>query len=388
MVPAMDRTTSTPERRFWLSFGLGLAFCAGNSGCAQIKTQIWGDSTEPAQLGQIVDTNDSYAMAHRTRGANPVPGPLPIEAGTTASVLAQVEEVGAAIRPAEPATDPAVSGVALQPPMPIDGRTTARLASSTSGVPNASKILASSERRPEAKATPRPADIISEARAALDAMTSYQVAIHRQERVNGALLPEEDLVLAIRRAPRAVRLTWEDGPNKGREVLYRADEPGGQMHVKMANPALPRLALDPESPMVMRNSRHPVTEAGFDSLVEGLENALNAPAASGISYAGLETPAGRDRPAHLLTRTSPSGEKWRVFIDTQTHLPTIVQAVDSNGELLERYLFHDLRTNPLEIASADAFDPVARWGQSKGLFGRLTGNAGGGEAPGTDPTPR
>ena len=157
-------------------------------------------------------------------------------------------------------------------------------------------------------------------------MANYQVAMHRQERVNGTLQPEEDVVLAIRREPRAVRLTWPSGPNKGREVLYRADEPGGQMHVKMANPALPRLSLPPDSPMVMRNSRHPVTEAGFDSIVEGLENAVKTAERSGIAYAGLETAEGLDQPHHCLTRTTPAGETWRVYLDPQTHLPSLVQA--------------------------------------------------------------
>ncbi len=186
-------------------------------------------------------------------------------------MVAQVEEVGTAIRPAEASLDPSASGVALQAPT--------ALASTSNGVPNAARLLASGERRSDTKPTPGARQVVAEARAAINAMTSYEVAMHRQERAGGTLQPEEDVVLAVRREPRAVRLSWPSGTNQGREVLYRADEPGGQMHIKMANPALPRLNLAPDSPMVMRNSRHPITEAGFDSLVEGLENALNAPEA-------------------------------------------------------------------------------------------------------------
>jgi hypothetical protein len=148
------------------------------------------------------------------------------------------------------------------------------------------------------------------------------------------------------------------------------------MHVKLANPALPRLTLNPESPMVMKNSRHPVTEAGFDSLVEGLENGLNAPTSSAISYQGLETPKGLARPAHCLVRTTPSGEHWQVYLDNQNHLPALVEAVDSRGQLLERYVFLDVQPDPVELADRDAFDPNARWGQPRGLLGRLTGGGG------------
>jgi hypothetical protein len=304
--------------------------------------------------------------------------------------LARIEEVGVAMKPAEPAAETLTSGVALQAPTPLDTRSSARLASATTGVPNGSRLLASAERRSEAKAQIQPAELVAQARTALDGMTSYQVAMHRQERVNGSLLPEEDVVLAVRRSPRAVRLTWPNGTNQGREVLYRADEPGGQMHIKMANPALPRMNLLPESPLVMRNSRHPVTEAGFDSLVEGLENAVNAPSASGIVYSGLETPVGLDRPAHCLVRTTPAGETWKIYLDSQSHLPTLVQAVDAKGELLERYLFQDVRPNPAELAGAEAFDPNARWGAPRGLLSRLTGGGAGAprETVAADTTPR
>ena len=251
-------------------------------------------------------------------------------------------------------------------------------------MPNASRLLASGERFPETKPTANPRQLVAEARAALDAMTTYEVAMHRQERAGGTLQPEEDVVLAVRREPRAVRLSWPSGSNQGREVLYRADEPGGQMHIKMANPALPRLSLAPESPMVMRNSRHPVTEAGFDSLIEGLENALKAPDAYGLTCTGPETPSGLDQPLLCLVRTTPAGESWKVYIDPQTHLPALVQALDAKGELLERYVFHDVKTNPPELASADAFDPTARWGAPKGLFGRIAQ----GKTTESEPSPR
>ena len=380
MVPATDRATKFASGWFWP--GMGLALCLGNLGCTRLMSQRQDHS--PAVLGRLSDTNDIYAEAHRPRSTATVPGAMSTEIKMTDPTPVSVDEVGLAMRPAEPSAEAAPSGVALQPPAPLDARPASRSASATMGVPNGSRILAASERRADPDSQPKPAEIVTEARAALDAMANYQVSMHRQERVNGSLLPEEDVVLAVRRDPKAVRLTWPSGPNQGREVLYRSDEPGGQMHVKMANPALPRLSLSPESPMVMRNSRHPVTEAGFASLVEGLENALKAPAASSISYAGLEAAEGLDRPHHCLVRTSPSGERWRIYLDPGTHLPSLLQATDSGGELLERYLFRDVRSNLPELASAEAFDANSRWGQPRGLFGRIAR----GDSPDTPPSPR
>jgi hypothetical protein len=131
------------------------------------------------------------------------------------------------------------------------------------------------------------------------------------------------------------------------------------------------MTLAPESPLVMRNSRHPVTEAGFDSIVEGLENSVKAGEASRITYAGLELADGLEQPHHCLTQSSPSGEQWRIYLDPTTHLPSLIVAKDAGGELLERYLFRGVRPNLPELASNEAFDTNARWGKPAGLFGRI-----------------
>ncbi len=386
MVPAMDRSSKTLARRSWVGLGFGLAFSLIDLGCTHLPWQK--PKPDPPMLGRVSDTTDIYAMSRRPGTPDTVPAPIPSGIVTEPVITTQGEftEVGMAVRPAEVVIDPTTSGVALQPPTAIDARSSPKPASAADGVPNASLVLASSERRVVASPTASVADIVAEARTVLDSMTNYEVSLHRQERVNGTLLPEEDVVVAIRRDPKAVRLTWPEGPNHGREVLYRADEPGGSMHVKMANAALPRLTLPPESPMVMRNSRHPVTEAGLDSIVEGLENAVKAPEVSGITYAGLEAAEGLDQPHHCLLQKSPSGDHWRIYLDPRTHLPSLVVATDAKGELLERYLFRGVRPNLPELASNDAFDVNARWGKPGGLLGRLA--RGESNEPSPTPTPR
>jgi hypothetical protein len=353
-------------------------------GCTRLEARRRAEN--PPMLGMQRTSRDIYADAHPSRSATPgaETKAAAVEAVSPA-IAAGAEEVGLAIRPA--ATDGPV--VSLQPPVPIaePGSTASTAATATKGVPNSSILLASAERstRPMPPSI-TPDRLVAEARAALDRMTSYQVLMHRQERVNGDLQPEEDVVLAVRREPLAVRLSWPVGPHKGREVLYRADEPGGLMHVNMADSALPlpRLSIAPNSPMVMKNSRHPVTEAGFDSLVRGLEAPRGTTGGSALSYSGLETPAPLDHPHHCLVRTSPSGEVSRVYLDPKTSLPMLFAVDGPNGELIERYVFRDLVPNPPDLAAAEAFDPNARWGPPRGLLGRISGGA---DAP-ADSTPR
>ncbi len=368
MLPATDRASNGLTHR--LTIGLALAVSAADLGCSRLKSQR--QAPVPAMLGVEQVGNDSYANARRPR----TPEAQPRAEAVDPMLPERGEGRGSPASP--PAPDEAGPAVALQPPVAPEPRDASRPPSAIAAtVPNASRLIAASGRRGDpapAWAEPRAdaGQVVARARAALDAMATYQVVLHRQERVNGVLLPEEDLVLAIRRDPRAVRLTWPSGPHRGREVLYRADEPGGQMHVNMADSAIPvpRLTIAPDSPMVLRNSRHPVTEAGFDPLIASLEEAARRPD-GGLVLVGLETPATFDRPLRRLDRVAPSGEHWRAWFDPKTSLPALVECSAGTGELLERYTFRDFQADPAELATAAAFDPNARWGPPRGLLGRL-----------------
>ena len=345
MDPATDRDIRSSSR--WPRVALAIALAgSAQPGCSKLESLRRRDARPTAVLGTL--RGESGPDVAASRGDSP----RKIGAGEGALV----------------AHDPATPS-----PVDPDPRPNPRLASAT--VPNASRLIASAGRRPDPAPNPGdPARLVAEARSSLDAMASYQVTLHRHERVNGKLEPEEDVIVAIRRDPRAVRLSWPSGPHKGREVLYRSDEPGGLMHINLADSAIPvpRLSLPIDSPMVMRNSRHPVTEAGFDSIVASLEEALKSTGGPGLEYAGLETPEPLDRPHHCLTRTTTAGERWRAYLDPRSHLPAMVRCESANGDLQELYVFRDVQPDIAELATTAAFEPNARWGPPKGLFGRLS----------------
>ena len=286
-----------------------------------------------------------------------------------------------------PITDASV--VQLQPPVSVD-RSKLGTVPTTIGVPDAARLIAVA-RRPDVTA-PEPAAatvatttrVVSEARAALDAMTTYQLSLNRQERVGGELLPAEDLIMSIHRHPKAARLTWAEGPHKGREVLYRSDEPGGLMHVNMADSKIPipRLALAPDSPLVMKNSRHPITEAGLDPIIASMEEAVRA---GSLVDLGMVTPTSLDHPLHGILRKTVEGDVWRAYFDPVNHLPALVECQSSHGDLLERYQFQNIQADPPDLGTMAAFDPDSRWGPPRGLFGRMTAKAGDAS---TDPTTR
>jgi hypothetical protein len=143
-----------------------------------------------------------------------------------------------------------------------------------------------------------------------------------------------------------------------------------------------------DSPLVTRSSRHSITEAGFDTIINNLRKSVDQTDATNTAqgraaYRGIEKPPGLDRPSHVFRRQSPNGETWTVFIDARTMLPSMVVAKDPTGQLDEKYIYHEVIENPADLASADAFNPDRRWGESKGLFSRFARGSPAADSPTT-----
>ncbi len=254
--------------------------------------------------------------------------------------------------------------------------------------PAGPELAAAEPAPPEPPASTEPKvtlkDLLDDARKRLDSMETYQVAITRTERVNGNVLPEEKALLSIRRNPKAVRLEWPDGPNKGREVIYSAAINDKVMHVNVANSAIPipRMSIPVDSVLALRNSRHAITEAGFDTIFNNLSGQVDDQGRptgkeGRLTYKGLQDVEGLDHPCHLIQRITPTKEVWRVFLDPASLMPVVVTAHQADGGLLESYRYDHLKANPTDLAAVEAFDPDKRWGESKGLFSRIARAAGG-----------
>jgi hypothetical protein len=235
--------------------------------------------------------------------------------------------------------------------------------------------------------------ILSRAGDKLAALKTYQMKVTRVERVNGKLQPEEEILLSIRRAPQAVRLEWENGPSKGREVIYSQEIDPRMLFVHMPSKAisLPVMKFPVDSPLVMRNSRHAITEAGLDTIVANLRKAdggdgKKGPGMGELKYKGIEKPAGVDSPCHHFARRTSAGETWNVYLDERSLLPRMVFSVDSHGETIERYLYRDIRENPADLSTAAAFAPDQRWGESKNFLSRFARAGTGTDLPGTSNT--
>jgi len=246
---------------------------------------------------------------------------------------------------------------------------------------------------PEQANASEAAAILAQAEAKLRALKTYKVKVSRIERIGGQLQPSEEVSLSVRTEPKAVRLEWSDGPNKGREVIYSSALDPRMIFVHVANSAIPlpplKIAID--SPLVMKNSRHSITEAGLETIVAKLRKAERHEGGSStkhdeLKYRGLEKPPGLDHPCNQFVIRSDSGEVCKIFLDPRSDLPCMVIAEDLRGELIERYVYRDITANPTDLALADAFEPDKRWGESKGLLSRLARAATGPDLPANSQT--
>jgi hypothetical protein len=230
--------------------------------------------------------------------------------------------------------------------------------------------------------------LLSRADATLDALKTYQVRMTRVERVGGQLQPEEEILLSVRRDPKAVRLEWTTGQNQGREVIYSSVLDPASLYIHMASSALPlpAIKIPINSPLVTKNSRHSITEAGFETILANLRGSQQRPAPERphpgkLEYKGLETPTGFDQSCHKFVRQDSKGDSWTVFLDPHSLLPCLVVAKDAAGQLIEREVYHGVQANPAALASSGAFEPDKRWGDAKGLLSRLARAAGGSDPP-------
>ena len=158
--------------------------------------------------------------------------------------------------------------------------------------------------------------------AKLNGLASYQVKMQRRERVGGVVQPEEDVLLSIRRKPKAVRLEWTVGSSKGREVIFSPalDAKMIYVHQPAAAAVLPSVKIAVDSPLVMKNSRHTIAEAGFDTILANLKKSqdeADSAAKSGKASSRLQrTAEGRWR----RTGVSPIRPPYRHGRDLE-HLP-------------------------------------------------------------------
>jgi hypothetical protein len=200
-------------------------------------------------------------------------------------------------------------------------------------------------------------------------VVAYTARFVRQELIDGRLRPREEALLKFQR-PNRFYLRWVSGPATGREMLYPA---GAGDRVLVAEPGmLTRLftaVLHPDSPHVLKESRHPVTDIGIGRLVELILDNVRRAAAVGEVRIIDRGVGGGSRPESSLELIFPLTAAGRYYahrtvvgVDVETGLPVSATIFDWDDRMIEDYAYRNLRLNPpLTALDFDVANPEYRF---------------------------
>ena len=210
--------------------------------------------------------------------------------------------------------------------------------------------------------------MLEDALTRLEKIESYTAKFEKQERIEGELSERQVLSTKIRHEPFSVYFKYEEGA-VGQEVLFPISGQDPRMLVKSAKLGgrLPTMKLDPNSPLVMSESRYPITMAGIRELtkmtLEIRQQDVRKPQGSvRIDLRDDVRFDGRSVYAYTVdysnAKVSPTYRRCILYIDKQLKLPVFVrnwtwsdQADGStSGEfddstLIEYYAFRKINTN-------------------------------------------
>jgi outer membrane lipoprotein-sorting protein len=196
-------------------------------------------------------------------------------------------------------------------------------------------------------------ELLRQAQKKYETVVDYTVTFHKQQRVKGTLHKKEVALYKFKK-PFNVYLKWIGEIDKGSEALYAEGKHGGKLLVHLGgiiNYFTPTVALHPKGALAMRKNLRPITESGLGNTIALLARVCAEAQGNGdlnVRYLGTGETGGRS--VHRFERILPPGKgypahKTLIEIDKETSYPISVVSHGWDGELLEKYLYEDLRTN-------------------------------------------
>ena len=201
--------------------------------------------------------------------------------------------------------------------------------------------------------------IAKQSLAAVSQIQDYQCEFSRRELVKNKLVSQRTS-LRLKHSPFSVYMKFIE-PAPGREVLYVAGKNQGKLLAHEASglsTLLGTVSLSVNSPTVMAETRHPITEAGMKRLIElvisqwELESKFGEIDVKFYPNAKMGTSTCEVLEAsHPRPRKQFKYQLTRVFIDKQTRLPVRVEnygfppAPGQKPVLIEEYTYTNIKVN-------------------------------------------
>ncbi len=193
---------------------------------------------------------------------------------------------------------------------------------------------------------------------------SYTAIFHKQERIQEKLTNEETIFLKFKK-PFKVYMRWAKEPHKGRESLYVEGHNSNLIKVRECGLAgLLTVDIDPKGALIMKGSRHPVTDSGIENLVklirENLEKGVKSREID-LREQGEERVYGRTtRKVEIIFPKNKARSYYcyraLINLDVETKLPVKVHIYDWDNTLVESYGYEAVKLDA-GLTEAD-FDPT------------------------------
>jgi hypothetical protein len=206
-----------------------------------------------------------------------------------------------------------------------------------------------------------PLQFVAEARQRFQGIRDYTGTLIKQERVGGQLQPENIIAVKVRNQPFSIYMKWAaPRESQGQEVCYVQGKNNNMMRVHASGilGVAGFVAIDPNDPKVMKNSRHTINEAGIGKLIERLGRSWEADRQQGVTQARVAEYEYNKRRCIRVetyhTKVLPQAYCWRavVYFDKETKLPIRTENYDfprqggpPGGDLLETFSYIEMRFN-------------------------------------------
>jgi outer membrane lipoprotein-sorting protein len=198
-----------------------------------------------------------------------------------------------------------------------------------------------------------PHAVIQRMATSYDRIDDYTAFFFKRERVNGTLLPLEEIELRFQE-PFKIYMAWRK-PYAGRIITYVEGENNNKIQV---NPGgilgFMRLSLDPSSPLATRNSHHTILEAGLRNTIDLIMQQYRLGTREGQGALFLRGHQEIDnRSAYHIELLCHAGRtagcyayRGEIWVDKEYYLPIRLDLYDWNNQLYAHYEYRDLRLNP------------------------------------------
>lgn len=202
--------------------------------------------------------------------------------------------------------------------------------------------------------------MIGQSQAALKSLKDFTAIFHKKEWKKGKQLPTEITNMKFRTNKRSVYMLWIGEEKKGQEVIWIKGENDGKIKAHAGGfLKLLTVNLDPTGSMAMKDSRHPISEAGFHHTVGLIAKDMKQIKAhpewnSTVSDLGVLTEFGAKSHCYEAVNDKAAhpefySYKARICMDLKTKMPNHVQIWDSEDgkvRLIEDYGYERIKINP------------------------------------------